>query len=179
MRIIPTTVAGAFLINDNIHSDVRGTFQCLFRKSEFQANGLRCDFVEQGKSTNPHEGTLRGLHYQVRPCGQVKFVRCTRGAVIDILVDLRPESPTYLSHALVYLTHSNGARLYVPEGVAHGYQTLIDNTDVEYLMTKQHCAEHSAGVRWNDPLFNIHLARPVRCIHPRDAGYEDYRPIHG
>jgi dTDP-4-dehydrorhamnose 3,5-epimerase len=135
MRVQPTRIEGAFLIDIEKREDARGYFARTFCEDEFAAAGLVTRFVQANASGNPRAGTLRGLHYQEPPFAEVKVVRCTRGAIFDAIVDLRPDSPTWGQWAGFELDAASARMLYVPEGCAHGYQTLLDDTDVHYLVS--------------------------------------------
>jgi dTDP-4-dehydrorhamnose 3,5-epimerase len=127
-------------------------------------------------SFNKKQGTLRGLHYQVAPFEEAKLVRCTHGAIYDVIVDLRPGSSSFLRHATVVLSAGNRRMLYVPEGCAHGFQTLEDDSEVFYQMSERYSAEHARGVRWNDPAFGIEWPPAERIMTDRDRTYPDFAP---
>ncbi len=155
MIFTETNVAGAFLIELNKLNDDRGFFARAFCTEEFADHGLETVFVQSNISRNLKKNTLRGMHMQVAPYGEVKVVRCTRGAVFDCFVDLRPESPTYLQWAGAELTEDNHRMLYIPKGCAHGYQTLCDEAEVMYLVSTAYHPDSERGYRWNDPAFGI------------------------
>jgi dTDP-4-dehydrorhamnose 3,5-epimerase len=156
--------------------DERGFFARSFCRDEFAAHGLRSSFVQCNISFNARRGTLRGLHFQASPHEEAKLVRCTRGAVFDVIVDLRKASATYRQWIAVELGADNHRMLYVPEGFAHGFQTLEDASEVFYQMSETFRPEASRGVRWNDPAFGIDwpLANPT--VSARDADYPDFAP---
>jgi dTDP-4-dehydrorhamnose 3,5-epimerase len=146
-----------------------------FTAREFAAHGLPAALVECNISYNARRGTLRGLHYQAAPHAQPKLVRCTAGAVLDVIVDLRPESPTFTRWAAVELTAANRLALFIPEGMAHGFETLADGTELLYQMSTPYRADAGRGVRWNDPAFGIAWPiDPPIVIAARDASYPDF-----
>jgi dTDP-4-dehydrorhamnose 3,5-epimerase len=156
--------------------DDRGWFARSFDDERFRENGLVPVFRQCNVSWNARAGTLRGLHYQTEPFAEAKLVRCTRGAIYDVIVDLRPTSPTYCRWFAVELTPGNGRQLYAPEGVAHGFQTLIDGSEVLYQMSQVYSSEHARGVRWDDPAFAVEWPEvSERIISERDRGYEEFQ----
>jgi dTDP-4-dehydrorhamnose 3,5-epimerase len=167
-------VAGAFLLEPERLEDERGFFARTWCHREAAAQGLNPRVVQCNLSFNHREGTLRGLHYQLAPHQEAKLVRCSRGALHDVVVDLRPDSPTFLQHAAVVLSADDRRMVYVPEGCAHGFQTLEDDTEVFYQMSERYVAEASRGVRWNDPAFGIHWPRSRPIMNARDASYPDF-----
>ena len=175
MKFVPLSLDGAWKIVADVHSDIRGEYQRTFLMSEFRAHGLSGEFVESGLARNYAAGTLRGLHYQLPPREQAKLIRCLRGSIVDIIVDLRPDSPTFKQHQLIWLMNAPPVMVYVPAGFAHGYQTLTEQAEVEYHMTNVHVPELAAGVRYNDPSFGIELPIPVKVILERDQTYPDFR----
>lgn len=176
MKFSPTNLAGALLIDPEVHRDERGSFTRTFCQREFADHGLTSTFVQCSVSFNTRAGTLRGMHHQLPPHAEDKLVRCTTGAVHDVIIDLRPQSLTYLRHFEVELSAANGRALYVPAGFAHGYITLADNSTIFYQMSSFYEPESAGGVRWNDPLFDIRWPVAVKVIHPRDDAYPDYVP---
>jgi dTDP-4-dehydrorhamnose 3,5-epimerase len=177
MRFSQTPVAGAFVIEPEPHGDERGFFARLWCQREFAEHGLDVAFVQCNTSYSRDRGTLRGLHYQTAPHGEVKLVRCTAGVVYDVIVDLRPASATFLQWFGVELSAWNHKMMYVPEGCAHGYLTLDDESEVSYPVTQFYCAEAERGVRWNDGRFNIVWPAPgVRIVSSKDQAWPDYRP---
>jgi dTDP-4-dehydrorhamnose 3,5-epimerase len=172
----PTKLPGAYLIDPEPRRDERGLFARTWCRREFAAHGLNPALVQCSVSFNPHRGTLRGMHYQRDPYAEAKLVRCARGAVYDVILDLRSGSPTFKQWLAVTLTADNRHLLYVPEGFAHGFQTLEPDCEVVYQMSEFYHPEAAAGVRWNDPAFGIDW--PIKqgyLISPRDAGLPDYR----
>ena len=178
MRFVPLEVPGAFVIEPERLEDERGFLARTWDRLEFERRGLRAHVEQCSLSFNPRRGTLRGMHYQARPYEEAKLVRCTRGAVYDVIVDLRPASPRFLRWAAVELTAENRRAVYVPEGVAHGFLTLEDDTEVCYQISAEHRPELARGVRWDDPAFGIRWPAPVRVIAERDASYPDFEAAH-
>jgi dTDP-4-dehydrorhamnose 3,5-epimerase len=169
-------VSGAALVKLERHSDERGFFARAACVQEFRAHGLPGAFAQSSISWNRRRGTVRGLHFQWPPSREGRLVRCVRGAIHDVLLDLRPAAPTYLRHAATRLDQDNRHAVFVPPGVAHGFQTLADDCDVWYQMTEAYAAELAAGVRWNDPAFAISWPIPeASVIAERDATYPDFR----
>ncbi|MCS6776663.1 MAG: dTDP-4-dehydrorhamnose 3,5-epimerase [Chloroherpetonaceae bacterium] len=177
MRFIETELKGAFLIEIEPREDARGFFARAWCEEEFRAHGLCPEIRQCNISFNRYRGTLRGMHYQAAPYGEVKLVRCTMGAVYDVIIDLRPESPTYCRWIGVELSQENRRMLYIPEGFAHGFQTLQDNTELFYQMSEFFHPEAACGVRWDDPVFGI-VWPPVerRILSERDQQFPDFRP---
>jgi dTDP-4-dehydrorhamnose 3,5-epimerase len=171
MKFVPTTIAGAYRIEPERLVDDRGFFARTWCRREFEQHGLDAGLVQCSVSFSPKCGTLRGMHYQQAPHWEVKLVRCTRGAIFDVIVDLRPASPTHLAWEGFELTAENHTALYIPKGLAHGFLTLVDDCEVFYQMSQFFEASAAAGVRWNDPAFAIAWPREVVTISPRDANY--------
>ena len=177
MRFSSLKLRGAALIGIEPLRDERGFFARTACVREFQAHGLRGEFVQSSISSNARRGTLRGMHFQWPPSREDKLVRCLRGAIFDVLLDLRPGEPTFLKHQTVELTAESRDAVYVPAGVAHGFQTLADDTEVLYQMTDFHAPGLAAGVRWNDPAFGISWPHGLGLvIAARDAAYPDFSP---
>ncbi|HXG03314.1 MAG TPA: dTDP-4-dehydrorhamnose 3,5-epimerase [Candidatus Binatia bacterium] len=170
----PLRLKGAFVVEPEPVVDERGFFARTWCRREFEAQGLHADLAQCSVSFNARRGTLRGLHYQAEPHAEVKLVRCTRGAIWDVLVDLRPDSPTFKEHAAVVLDETNRRMVYVPEGVAHGFLTLADATEVFYQISAFHHPASARGVRWDDPAFAIPWPEPVRVISERDRTFPDF-----
>ncbi len=169
-----TPLPGAYVIDIERLEDERGFFARTWCEREYQAHGLNSRLVQCSISFNKVKGTLRGMHYQLPPFAEAKVVRCTRGAIYDVIIDLRRESPTFRQHFGITLTPENRSMLYVPEGFAHGLLTLADETEVLYLISEFYAPEYARGVRWNDPAFGIAWPGPVRVISARDANYPDF-----
>ena len=174
MIFVPTPIPGCFVIELEPIEDERGSFARTWCEREFGARGLATRMVQASVSFNKQAGTLRGLHYQRSPHAEAKLVRCPRGAIWDVVVDLRPDSPAFLRHHAVTLSPDDRRMLYVPEGVAHGFQTLTDGTEVAYQMSYPHVPDAAAGVRWDDPAFGIAWPLPVTAIAARDRSYPDF-----
>jgi len=155
MRIKQTPLAGACVIEIEKHIDERGFFARTWCKKEFSAHGLSPEHSQSSISYNKFKGTLRGMHFQVAPHEEIKIVRCTSGAIHDVIIDLRGDSPTWLHHFGIELNAENRTMLYVPTGFAHGFITLEDDTQVSYLISEPYAPESARGVRWNDPAFGI------------------------
>jgi dTDP-4-dehydrorhamnose 3,5-epimerase len=170
----PLEIPGVFVVEPELHKDTRGFFARTWGEQEFKARGLNARLVQCSVSFNAKRGTLRGMHYQVAPHEETKFVRCTHGAIFDVVLDLRPRSPKFRHHLGVELTAQNRKMLYVPEGVAHGFITLADASEVFYQMSEIWSPEHARGVRWNDPAFRIQWPLKPEVIAERDANYPDF-----
>jgi dTDP-4-dehydrorhamnose 3,5-epimerase len=170
-----TRLRGAFLIEPERLGDERGFFALSWSREEFGARGLSARLAECNISFNRRKGTLRGMHYQLPPHAQAKLVRCTMGAVYDVIVDLRPDSPTFKQWVAAELSADNRLMLYIPEGFAHGFQTLADGSEVFYQMSDVHAPESGRGVRWDDPAFSIEWPPGERIIIARDREYLDYQ----
>jgi dTDP-4-dehydrorhamnose 3,5-epimerase len=171
-----TPLAGAWLVELERLGDERGWFSRTFDADEFRARGLESTVVQCNASFNERRDTLRGLHYQAEPHDETKLVRCVRGAIFDVGVDLRPQSPMYCAWYGVELSAENGKMLYLPRGVAHGFQTLVDGCEVLYQMGHEYVPEAARGVRWDDPAFDIRWPAPSaeRTISARDRGFPDF-----
>ena len=162
------------IIEPELHADERGAFARTYCADELRANGLDPRISQCSTSFNRQAGTLRGLHYQRQPHAEVKLVRCTTGAIFDVAVDLRPGSPTYCRWVGIELTAENRRALYVPEGCAHGFLTLVDGSEVFYQISSPYVAEAGTGVRWDDPAFGVQWPSTPIVIAERDAGYPDF-----
>ncbi len=170
-----TKLPGAFVIELQKHEDERGFFARSWCQQEVEAHGLNPRTAQCNVSFNKVKGTLRGMHYQVPPCAEAKLVRCTRGAIYDVIIDLRRESVTYKQHVSEVLSSNNYKALFVPEGFAHGFQTLEDNSEVIYQMSAFYSPEHQRGLRYNDPAFRINWPIDATVISDRDRNYEDFK----
>ena len=177
MRFVETAVAGALVIEPERHEDDRGFFARTWDASVFAQRGLNPAFVQSSVSYNRTRGTLRGLHYQAAPFEEAKLVRCTAGAVFDVAVDLRPSSETFRQWFGIELSAENRLALYVPEGCAHGFLTLEDDSEVLYQISEFWVPEAGRGLRWNDPAFRIEWPREVVLIHERDRTYADFEIV--
>jgi dTDP-4-dehydrorhamnose 3,5-epimerase len=175
MKFIETRLQGAYIIEPEPRTDNRGFFARAFCQNEYTAHGLNPNIAQCNISFNPYMGTLRGMHYQIAPHAEVKIVRCTAGAIYDVIIDLRPESTTYKQWIGVSLTAQNRNMLYVPEGFAHGFQTLEDNTEVFYMVTAFYHPQSERGIRWDDTAFNISWPDvPHRILSDKDLSYVDF-----
>jgi dTDP-4-dehydrorhamnose 3,5-epimerase len=174
MKFRETQVSGAFLIEPEKNEDERGFFARAWCRREFKEHGLNPRLVQSSISFNKKKGTLRGMHYQVPPFAEAKLVRCTRGSIYDVVIDLRKQSSTFKRHVAVVLSAENHNMLYIPEGCAHGFQTLEDNAEVFYQMSEFYSPGHARGVKWNDPAFGIAwpIADPI--ILERDRTFPDF-----
>jgi len=174
MRFDELKTHGAYVIRSERHDDVRGYFETTFCQKEFERAGLIGHFVQSNVSFSNKRGTLRGMHFQEAPTAQIKLVRCIHGAVYDVIVDLRADSPTFCQWTGVELAAGSGTSLYVPRGFAHGFQTLADNSAVSYHMGDFYSPQHGRGVRWNDACFDIRWPVETPILNERDATYPDF-----
>jgi dTDP-4-dehydrorhamnose 3,5-epimerase len=174
MVITETKLKGAFVIALEPYNDVRGFFARAWSDTEFEAAGINARFVESNISFNKKAGTLRGMHFQQPPHEQDKLVRCARGSIYDVIIDLRPDSATFKQWFSVEISAENHLTLYVPAGFAHGYLTLQHGTEVFYQTTAYYAPEHAGGVRWNDPTFNITWPIENPIMIDRDRNYRDF-----
>jgi dTDP-4-dehydrorhamnose 3,5-epimerase len=172
-----TKLQGVFEIHPEPHPDERGFFARSWCQQEFASHRLNTKVVQCSVSFNTRKGTLRGLHYQAAPFPETKVVRCTRGSIYDVVVDLRPQSPTFHDWIPVVLTATNRHMVYVPEGCAHGFLTLEDETEVFYQMSEFYHAELTRGVRWDDPAFRIVWPGVVEAISERDRTYPNLEQV--
>jgi dTDP-4-dehydrorhamnose 3,5-epimerase len=163
-----TKLKGAFVIDIERREDSRGYFARAFCQREFEAHGLKPIIAQANLAFNHKRATVRGMHFQFPPTAETKLVRCTRGAILDIIVDLRPESPTYLEHVAVELSEDNNRALYVPERFAHGYQTLKDNTETSYQVGEFYAPGFEGGLLYNDPQWNLKWPLPMSVISEKD-----------
>jgi dTDP-4-dehydrorhamnose 3,5-epimerase len=169
-----TRLKGAFVLELQKREDDRGFFARSWCRQEFEAHHLNTAIVQCNVSFNRRKGTLRGMHYQAPPFEEAKLVRCTAGALYDVIIDLRRDSATYKQHVGEVLSAANHKMLYVPEGFAHGFQTLADNTEIFYQMSQLYSPEHARGVRYNDPAFGIQWMIGEPVIADRDRDYPDF-----
>jgi dTDP-4-dehydrorhamnose 3,5-epimerase len=170
----PTTLPGAMRIALEKRGDERGFFARTFCEREFAAQGLETRFVQQNASRSAQRGTLRGMHFQKGADAEVKLIRCVSGAILDVIIDLRPESPTFKKWQAFELNDANNEMLYVPRGFAHGFLTLTDNIEVTYLVSAFYAPDAESGVRWNDPAFAIAWPFAPTILSPRDAAWPDF-----
>ena len=173
MKFIPLELPGVFLIESVLVLDDRGAFGRTWCQREFEEHGLSTQLSQCNVSITLRRGTIRGMHFQRPPYAEIKLVRCTRGAIFDVIIDLRPESQTFCQWIGRELTAENHRMLYVPEGFAHGFQALTDDVEVFYQTSQEHHSASAAGVKWNDPAINVLWPLPVSVILPRDASWPD------
>ncbi len=174
MKFIETKLKGAFVIELEKIEDERGFFARSWCEKEFAESGLNPNLVQCNISFNRKKGTLRGMHYQAKPYREAKLVRCTKGAIYDVILDLRSDSPTFKQWVAVELTSENRKMLYIPEGLAHGFETLEDDTEVFYQMSEFYHPEVAKGVRWNDTAFDIRWMESQPIISEKDKSYADF-----
>ena len=179
MIFTETKLKGAFIIDLERRQDERGFFARAFCQNEFREHGLKPIIAQANIASNLKKGTLRGMHFQYPPAAETKLVRCTRGAIVDIVVDLRPESRTYLEHVAVELNDDNMTALYVPERFAHGYQALRDGTDTSYQVGEFYTPNAEGGLRYDDPQLGLQWPLPVSAISPKDQAFRAFREIEG
>jgi len=175
MNFQPAPLSGAFVIDPQLFRDDRGFFCYSFDRSKFEKLALPAQIVQSNVSFNHKSGTLRGMHFQVEPMAQPKLVRCTAGAIYDVIIDLRRDSPTHRQWFAADLSAENHRALFIPAGFAHGFQTLADGSEVLYEMFQGYAAEAARGVRYDDPAFGIRWPLEVSVISERDAAYPDYK----
>ena len=176
MIFTPTELEGVYLVEPERLEDQRGFFARSWCEKKFKERGLATRLVQCSISFNNRRGTLRGMHYQAAPHEESKLVRCTKGAIHDVIIDLRPGSPTLAQWTAAELTAANRLMLYVPEGCAHGFQTLSDDTEVFYQMSEFHHPQSARGVRFDDPAFGVRWPLAVAAISQKDQGYPDFSP---
>ena len=174
MKFTEMSIPGAFIVEPEPIDDERGAFARVWCRDELREHGLTCDLAQISVSTNYKRGTLRGMHWQAPPAQEAKLVSCTKGAIYDVVLDLRPQSPTFLKWKSVTVTAGNRRIIYVPEGVAHGFQTLEPNTDVRYEISTAYDADRSFGFRHDDPAFEITWPYPVAVISERDQNHPSF-----
>jgi len=171
MRFTETKLAGAFILDLERREDNRGYFARAFCQHEFAEHGLNTQIAQANVAFSRERGTLRGMHFQFPPAAESKLVHCTRGAIVDVIVDLRPESPTYLEHVAVELDEESGRALYVPERFAHGYQVLAEDTETSYLVGEFYTPELEGGLRFDDPRLGLEWPLPVTELTDKDRGW--------
>jgi dTDP-4-dehydrorhamnose 3,5-epimerase len=174
MIFTPTKLPGAYIIELEPHTDDRGFFARTWCRREFEAHGLNPSLVQCNISFNSKKGTMRGMHWQAKPFEEAKLVRCTTGSIYDVIMDLRPDSLTFKNHFGLQLTAHNRLMLYVPEGFAHGFLTMEDNTEVSYQMSEFFAPDSARGFRWNDPAFGIQWPAEIEVISDRDRSYPNF-----
>jgi dTDP-4-dehydrorhamnose 3,5-epimerase len=172
-----TKIPGVFVVEPELIADERGFFSRIFDVDEFSARGLETEFPQWSVSYNERPGTLRGMHFQREPHAEAKLVRCTRGSLYDVVVDLRPDSPTFRRWTAVDLSAENRLALYIPEGLAHGFQTLEPATEVTYAISERYEPSAAGGVRWDDPAFGIEWPKAERRVmSDKDRSWPDFTP---
>jgi dTDP-4-dehydrorhamnose 3,5-epimerase len=177
MNVSQTKIAGVYTIDVERRRDNRGYFARMFCSDEFSRHGLRPVIAQANLSFNARRGTLRGMHFQYPPATETKYVRCARGAILDVAVDLRPESPTYFNHVAFHLSAENGRGLYIPERFAHGFLTLEDDTEVVYLMGDVYKPAAEGGLRYDDPRIGLRWPIPIEVISIRDMAWHPLAEI--
>jgi dTDP-4-dehydrorhamnose 3,5-epimerase len=178
MRFTQTPLPGVVVVEMDLLGDERGWFARTFDAEEFEAHGLNPAVVQCSASFNSRRDTLRGMHYQAEPHGESKLVRCVRGAIFDVAVDLRTDSTAFCAWHSVELSAENGRALYIPAGLAHGFQTLTDDCEVLYQMAHRYVPDAARGVRWDDPAFEVEWPEPLneRTMSDKDSSYPDFEP---
>lgn len=174
MIFTETKLKGSFIIEIEKNIDERGFFSRIWCANEMNKHGLSTEICQANISSNKIKGTLRGMHYQVAPYQETKIVQCVRGAIFDVIIDLRKDSLTYHQWFGVELSHDNHKMLYIPEDFSHGFITLTDNCDVSYLMSQFYHPNSVAGIRWNDPSFNIKWPIEPRVVSEKDKSYPNH-----
>jgi dTDP-4-dehydrorhamnose 3,5-epimerase len=177
MIFTETKLAGAFVVDLDIREDSRGFFARSFCQHEFADHGLEPIIAQSNIAFNRRKGTMRGMHFQFPPAAETKFVRATRGAILDIIVDLRPESPTYLDHVAVELTADNHRAIYVPERFAHGYQVLEDSTETSYQVGEFYTPGVEGGLMYDDPALRLSWPLPVTEISEKDSNWRPFEEV--
>ncbi|MEN0039884.1 MAG: dTDP-4-dehydrorhamnose 3,5-epimerase [Pseudomonadota bacterium] len=176
MKFTPLALDGLVLVEQTLHRDERGAFARSFCEDTFRDAGLHAEFPQHNHSFNTKAGTVRGMHYQLAPHEEVKLVQVLRGAIADVVVDIREGSQTFGQSLTVELSHDETSALYIPAGFAHGFQTLADDTLVTYLMGHRFAPDANTGFRWNDPAFDISWPREISVISEKDMAYPDFKP---
>lgn len=171
MKFTETSLKGAFIIDLEPVNDERGMFARAWCQREFETQGLKLSWVQNNVSLNYKKGTIRGMHYQAPPDEEVKLVRCTKGSIYDVIVDLRPDSPTFRQYVAVMLSAENRRALYIPQGFAHGFQTLSDDSELFYHMSAFYQSGSARGFRWDDPAANIRWPEPLTVISDKDRSW--------
>jgi dTDP-4-dehydrorhamnose 3,5-epimerase len=177
MIFTETILKGAFIVDLERREDTRGFFARAFCQNEFKAHGLKPVIAQANIAFNIKKGTVRGMHFQFPPAAETKLVRCTRGAILDIIVDLRPESATFLQSAAVELNDENQCALYVPERFAHGYQTLRDNTDTSYQVGEFYAPAAEGGLMYNDSRLGLNWPIPVTVVSEKDQKFPPFEHV--
>ena len=176
MKFKPTGLEGSYVIELELREDERGYFARTFCKNEFATMGLEIDMVQGNTSSSKYKNTIRGLHFQKQDAAETKLIRCIKGSIMDVIVDIRPDSKTFLKHFKIVLSSENNLLLYVPRGFAHGYITLEDNTEIIYQVSNFYTPAKESGIRWNDPLLNINWNCENPHISEKDNNHPDFAP---
>ena len=174
MIFTETELSGSYIIEPEKIEDSRGFFSRIWDKKLFEERGLDSKILQSSISFNKKRGTLRGMHYQIQPYEESKLVRCTKGRIFDVIVDMRKNSQTFKNWISIELSESNYKMLYIPKGFAHGFQTLVDNSEVRYDITQIFSPEHSRGLKWNDSEFKIKWPLDISIVSKKDAEYEPF-----
>lgn len=174
MKLIETKLKGVYLVELQQFSDERGFYKRLWGKNEFESLGLDSELNNVGLSFNKKCGTVRGMHYQAEPFAETKLVQCLRGRIFDVVLDLRKDSETFGGWISAELSPENNLAFYIPKGLAHGFQTLDDNSEVLYTISASYDLSSARGVRWNDPQFSIRFPLEITCINERDVNYPNF-----
>ncbi len=174
MNFTSLKISGAYLIEPELKVDERGFFARVYCEDTFEKKGLNSHWVQCNISYNKKKGTLRGMHFQKNPHSEIKIVRCTRGAIYDVILDLRKDSPTFKQWVAYELSDKNYRMMYIPAGCAHGFLTLEEHAEVFYQMSTTYFQEYASGVRWNDPVFGIRWPYEINMIHPKDQQYANF-----
>lgn len=179
MKFVETPVSGAFVLELEPRADDRGSFSRAFCTDEFKAHGISMPVVQANLAHTTRKGTIRGMHYQVAPAAEAKLMRCVRGAVYDVLIDLRPDSPTYMQHFGIELSADNGKALYVPPLFGHGYLSLQDNCEMFYMVSEFYTPGAERGARFDDPAFGIDWPVAIDVVSDKDLAWEPFSPESG
>ncbi|MBI4977675.1 MAG: dTDP-4-dehydrorhamnose 3,5-epimerase [Spirochaetes bacterium] len=174
MTFTPTELEGAYIVTPRVFPDARGTFRMTYVREEFLAQGIAADYVQTNISTSKPRHTLRGMHFQTGAAAQDKLVRCIRGILLDVIIDIRPDSPTYCKHISVTLDAEKDEMLFVPKGFAHGFITLVEDTHLMYQVSYPYTPSAESGIRWNDPAFGIEWPSDYPLLSEKDSKYPDY-----
>ena len=175
MIFIETELSGAHIIEPENLEDERGFFARVFDKKEFEDRGLNTEYVQTSISFNKQKGTFRGMHYQIEPFEEEKLVRCTKGKIFDVILDLRPQSKTFKKWTSVELSEDNHKIIYIPKGFAHGFQTLENNSEIFYEISQYYNSDYSKGIKWDDPSFDIKIPLDISIISKKDLAYPKFK----
>ncbi len=174
MNFIETKIAGAYIIELSPRMDDRGFFARTYCEKEFEKAGLVHHFAQGNMSRSVHAHTLRGMHYQINESAEVKVIRCVRGKIQDVIIDIRPDSATYCEYISIELSEENNRMLYVPKGFAHGFLSLTPNSEITYMVSNEYSPTNERGIRWNDPAFNIEWQATPQIISDKDNIHPDF-----